>query len=84
LHLRRRDQSRGARVWRGGKPPPGATLAGALKIFVAGEFVGGCTDLFDQCKSGGLMARLQAQRIAFNPTVTADPYGFLPGWLHSR
>ncbi len=54
------------------------------QIFIAGEFAGGCTELFDSLKDGTLMPRLQAAGIGFNAAMQADPYEFLPGWLHPR
>jgi cysteine synthase A len=53
------------------------------QIFVGGEFVGGATDLFDECIKGKLQERLAAQRIEVKEPI-ANPYGFLPKWLHSR
>jgi cysteine synthase A len=54
------------------------------QIFVAGEFVGGCTELFDAVKDGTLAARLDAAGIAHDAAAQIDPYDFLPGWLHPR
>ena len=54
------------------------------QIFIAGEFVGGCTDVFDSLKDGTLTPRLQAAGIGFDSVVQVDPYTFLPGWLHPR
>ncbi|MBW4936648.1 cysteine synthase A [Marinobacter sp. F4206] len=54
------------------------------QIFINGEFVGGCTDVFDQIKDGSLLPRLQSQHIDFNPEIHVDPYSMLPGWLHPR
>jgi cysteine synthase A len=54
------------------------------QIFIGGKFVGGCTDIFDQCKDGSLGERLDKLDITFNRTVTQDPYTFLPKWLHPR
>lgn len=54
------------------------------QIFIDGEFIGGCTDLFDRCRDGRLARQLQQLAIAFDASVTVDPYGFLPGWLHPR
>jgi len=53
------------------------------QIFIGGEFVGGCTDLFDECLNGKLQARLDAQRIPLREPIS-NPYGFLPKWLHPR
>lgn len=47
------------------------------QIFVAGELIGGATDVIAAAESGALQARmptLPARRVA-------DPRGFLPGWL---
>jgi cysteine synthase A len=54
------------------------------QIFIAGEFIGGCTDLFDRCRDGSLARRLQQHAIPFDASVSIDPYRFLPGWLHPR
>jgi cysteine synthase len=54
------------------------------QIFIKGEFIGGCTDLFDACKSGELQQRLKSHNIPCNEAVTTDPYSYLPGWLHPR
>ncbi len=54
------------------------------QIFINGEFIGGCTDLFDGCKDGSLLQQLDALQIPRNTSVTTDPYSFLPGWLHPR
>lgn len=54
------------------------------QIFVGGEHVGGCTDLFDGWKGGRLQPQLDAINIPFARNTDADPYSFLPGWLHAR
>jgi len=54
------------------------------QIYVNEEFIGGCIDLFDECKSGALQARLDAANIGFNKAVDTDPASFLPTWLHPR
>ena len=54
------------------------------QIFVAGEFIGGCTDLFDEFKNGTLQKRLKDNNIAFNEKAEFDPYSLLPGWLQPR
>ncbi|MDO3721907.1 cysteine synthase A [Marinobacter sp. chi1] len=53
-------------------------------IFINGEFIGGCTDIFDQLKDGSLQPKLETQHIPFNPEIQVDPYTMLPGWLHPR
>jgi cysteine synthase A len=56
------------------------------QIFIGGEFVGGCTDVFDAYRAGTLQQRLAANGVTSKPVPTApsDPYQFLPSWLHPR
>ena len=54
------------------------------QIFVGGEFVGGCTDVFDAYKAGRLQALLEKHHASYDRTLSVDPYSFLPGWLHPR
>ena len=54
------------------------------QIFIGGEFVGGCTDIFDQCIDGSLQKRLDKLNIAYDKSVNKNPYNFLPKWLHPR
>ncbi|HWL62266.1 MAG TPA: glutaredoxin [Steroidobacteraceae bacterium] len=53
------------------------------QIFVGGDFVGGATDLFDECIKGRLQQRLEEQHITLREPIV-NPYGFLPKWLHPR
>ena len=71
----------------------GGALRAALKeqtgwvtlpqLFIGGEFVGGCTDVFDESLQGRLQQRLQTLGIVLKEEI-ANPYGFLPNWLHKR
>jgi len=54
------------------------------QIFVGGEFIGGCTDLFDAHKSGKLQPLLEQSGVAYDRTLKVDAYSFLPTWLHPR
>lgn len=54
------------------------------QIFVAGEFVGGATDVFDAWKDGSLQVRLRERGIPFDKQAAGDPYRFLPTWLQPR
>lgn len=54
------------------------------QIFINGDFVGGCTDIFDDNINGELQAKLSAQNIPYNAAVTTNPYTLLPSWLHPR
>ena len=53
------------------------------QIFIGGEFVGGCTDIFDESLQGRLQQRLQTLGIVLKEEI-ANPYGFLPNWLQKR
>jgi cysteine synthase A len=54
------------------------------QIFVGGEFVGGCTDVFDAYKAGRLQELLTRHGASYDRNVHVDPYSFLPSWLHPR
>ncbi len=54
------------------------------QIFIGGEFVGGCIDVFELLKNGELHTRLRAHQIPFDPAATANPYDLLPKWLLPR
>jgi len=54
------------------------------QIFVGGEFLGGCTDVFDAYKQGRLQQLLDKNDIAYDRSLKLDPYTFLPSWLHPR
>ena len=54
------------------------------QIFVAGEFIGGATDAFDAWRSGKFQALLDESGVAYSAKSSADPYSFLPTWLHPR
>jgi cysteine synthase A len=54
------------------------------QIFVGGEFIGGCTDVFAAWRSGALQRRLLQHGVAHDAGGTHDPNEFLPKWLHSR
>lgn len=54
------------------------------QIFIAGQFVGGCTELFDGWKSGSVQNLLQQAHVDYDAAFNTDPYLFLPEWLHPR
>ncbi len=54
------------------------------QIFVDGEYVGGCTEVFDAYKEGRLQNMLTRAGVTFDKKVDVDPYTFLPGWLQPR
>ena len=54
------------------------------QVFIKGEFVGGCTDIFDDSIDGKLQLKLNAENIPYNTAVDTNPYSLLPIWLHPR
>ncbi|HEX6260210.1 MAG TPA: cysteine synthase A [Woeseiaceae bacterium] len=54
------------------------------QIFVGGQHMGGCTDLFDAMRSGALQERLKDCGIAYDTSVDIDPYTLTPKWLQPR
>jgi cysteine synthase len=54
------------------------------QIFVGGEHVGGCTELFDACRDGSLQQRLDAIGVPYDAGANVDPYTLMPKWLHPR
>ena len=54
------------------------------QIYVGGQHIGGCTDLFDAFKDGSLQPILTASQAPFDAEQRFDPYTLLPGWLHAR
>ena len=54
------------------------------QIFVGGERIGGCTELFDAMRSGDLQKRLDAAGVDYDKRVALDPYTLLPNWVHPR
>jgi cysteine synthase A len=54
------------------------------QVFVGGEHIGGATETFDAFRDGSMADRLAAIGLSFDASVTADPYAFLPNWLHPR
>lgn len=54
------------------------------QIFIGGEFIGGCTDIFDAFREGRVQQLMRDKGIAFDEEVRLDPYDLLPSWLHPR
>jgi cysteine synthase A len=54
------------------------------QIFVGGELVGGCTEVFDSFKTGRLQKLLKGSGVEYDESVAMDPYTLLPSWLHPR
>jgi len=55
------------------------------QIFIAGEHIGGATDMFEFYRNGGLEKRLAALGISLKQMPESfEPASLLPGWLHKR
>jgi cysteine synthase len=54
------------------------------QIYVGGEHIGGCTELFDAVREGALQRRLEARAIAYDAAAELDPYSLFPKWLQPR
>ncbi|MUV13253.1 cysteine synthase A [Lysobacter sp. HX-5-24] len=54
------------------------------QIFIGGERIGGCTDLFDAMRNGQMQRRLDAAGVRYNKQIALDPYTLLPNWVHPR
>jgi cysteine synthase A len=54
------------------------------QIYLGGEFIGGCTDLFDGINDGSFAETMNKHNIPYDQSVKVDPYKLLPGWLHPR
>jgi cysteine synthase len=54
------------------------------QIFIGGEHVGGCTDLFDAWRAGSAQRRLEGAGVGYDRACGIDPYEMLPKWLHPR
>ena len=54
------------------------------QIFVGGELIGGCTELFDAFNAGRLQQLLGRSGVHYDESVALDPYELLPKWLQAR
>ena len=73
---------------RGGKIRAALTDRTEMKtipqVFVGGEFIGGCTEVFDSFREGRFQELLEKNNVQYNKELDIDPYSFLPTWLHPR
>jgi cysteine synthase A len=54
------------------------------QIYIDGELIGGCTELFDLYSSGELQQKLSAAGVSFDTDATVEPTALLPKWVHPR
>ncbi len=60
------------------------SVATIPQVFIGGEFIGGCTELFDAWRSGRVQQLLERNAVVYDRDAAIDPYTFLPGWLQPR
>jgi cysteine synthase A len=76
------QDDRGVRIRRALKHRVGA---GTIpQIFVGGEHIGGCTEVFAAYADGSLRRRLEAVGIGLDDGGTIDTGRLLPQWMHPR
>ncbi len=54
------------------------------QVFIGGEPLGGCGELFAAWRDGSLGERLTACGVAYDAEAEVDPERLLPAWLHPR
>ena len=54
------------------------------QVFIGGEFIGSCTEIFDAVNNRKLFSQLKAAKVSFNGVLDIDPYAMLPGWMAAR
>lgn len=54
------------------------------QIFIGGEHIGGCTELFDAMRDGSVQKRLRECGVTWDSSVEIDPYSLFPNWLQPR
>jgi cysteine synthase len=54
------------------------------QIFVGGEHVGGCSDLFEAHGDGRMGRKLDELGVSYRKAVDVDAFDLLPAWLHPR
>ena len=59
-------------------------MATIPQIFVGGELIGGCSELFEACSSGALQRLLTQAGVPVDATSTVEAETLLPNWLHPR
>ncbi|MEO1018718.1 MAG: glutaredoxin domain-containing protein, partial [Pseudomonadota bacterium] len=54
------------------------------QVFIAGECVGGSTDVIKEFQNGELQERFDRGDVDYDKTVDLDAWSLLPQWLHPR
>lgn len=54
------------------------------QIYIGGQHVGGCTELFDAMREGAMQQLLDDCGATYDRSIDVDPYELLPKWVHPR
>ena len=54
------------------------------QVFIGGDHIGGCSEIFDALNDGSLKRRFEGLGIKHDDKVSFNPYQLLPSWLHPR
>jgi cysteine synthase A len=54
------------------------------QIFIGGEHIGGCTEVFDAWRNGSMQQLLKRSGAGYDAAADVDPYSLLPKWLQPR
>jgi cysteine synthase A len=54
------------------------------QVFVAGQHLGGCTDVVEAYEAGSLVELLQEAGVDFDAGARVDAWALLPKWIHPR
>ncbi len=54
------------------------------QIYIGGNHVGGCTELFDAMREGRIQKMLDECGADYERSIRIDPYELLPNWVHPR
>ena len=54
------------------------------QVFVAGEHMGGCTEVVEAFEDGALLARFDGAGIAYDEEASIDAWSLMPQWVHPR
>ena len=54
------------------------------QVFIAGEHVGGCTEVIEGFQRGALQSSFERNEIDYDKSTEFDAWSLLPRWLHPR
>ena len=54
------------------------------QVFVAGEHLGGCTDVVEAFEAGALIEMFEKAGVSYDTDASVDAWSLLPQWVHPR